>query len=115
MQLDTLTEFIIAELTDNKASDIQTLDVRGRVSFTDLMIIASGRSRPHIVSIVENLMVKSKQKGVKLYSVEGQEYGEWGVLDFGDIIVHIMRTGTREYYKLEQLWSGAEDMAETSI
>ena len=115
MQLDKLAEFIIVELTDNKASDIQTLDVRERVSFTDLMIIASGRSRQHIVSIVENLIKKSKQNRVKLYGTEGQEYGEWGVLDFGDIIVHIMRVDTREYYNLEQLWSYSEDKTAKSI
>lgn len=114
MKLDKLTEFINIELTNNKARDIQILDVRERTSLTDLMIIACGRSRQHTVSIIENLIKKSKQDGVKIYSTEGQEYGEWGVLDFGDIIVHIMRIEARDYYKLEQLW-GSDDTEETAI
>lgn len=105
MTLEKLTELVLATLRENKASDITTLDVSEFSNITDLMIIASGRSNRQIVSIAENLIEKVKYNKVSPYGAEGKKYGEWVLVDLGDIIVHIMHPETREYYQLEKLWS----------
>ena len=105
MKLEKLAEFIIETLEDNKATNIQTLDVRDLTFVTDLMIIASGTSSKQVISIAEMLIEKAKKNKVPPCGSEGKEYGEWVLVDLGDIIVHIMHPSTRAYYQLEKLWS----------
>lgn len=109
MKLEKLAELIIKTLEDNKASNIQTLDVRNLASFADLMIIASGTSNRQVTSIAEKLIEKTKKNNVPPYGSEGTEYGEWVLVDLGDIIVHIMQPATRAHYQLEKLWSPMDD------
>ena len=109
MKLEKLAELIIKTLEDNKASNIQTLDIRNLASFADLMIIASGTSSRQVTSIAEKLIEKTKKNDVPPYGTEGKEYGEWALIDLGDIIVHIMHPATRAHYQLEKLWTPMDD------
>jgi len=109
MKLEKLAELIIETLEDNKATNILTLDVRNLASFADLMIIASGTSTKQVTSIAEKLIEKAKKNKVPPYGSEGKQYGEWVLVDLGDIIVHIMHPTTRAHYQLEKLWSFTDD------
>ena len=109
MKLDKLAALIIQTLEDNKATNILTLDVRSLTSVTDYMIIASGTSRKQVTAIAEKLIEKAKKNKVPPYGSEGKQYGEWVLVDLGDIIVHIMHPITRAHYQLEKLWSLVDD------
>jgi ribosome-associated protein len=110
MNLEKLAELIIKTLEDNKATNIQTLNVRDLTSMTDLMIIASGTSSKQVTAIAEKLIEKVKKNKVPPFGSEGKQYGEWVLVDLGDIIVHIMHPSTRAHYQLEKLWSLADDL-----
>ncbi len=109
MKLEKLAELVIKTLEDNKATNIQTLDIRDISSFADLMIIASGTSSKQVTSIAENLIENAKKNKVPPYGTEGKQYGEWVLVDLGDIIVHIMHPTTRAHYQLEKLWGPVDD------
>ncbi len=109
MKLEKLAELIIETLEDNKATNILTLDVRELTSVTDLMIIASGTSSKQVTAIAEKLIEKAKKNNTPPFGSEGKEYGEWVLVDLGDIIVHIMHPTTRAHYQLEKLWSLIDD------
>ncbi len=108
MQNEQLLQLAIAALEDLKAKDITTIDVRGKTSITDFMVIASGTSGRHVKSLAENVLEKVKEQGVRPVGNEGQDGGEWALLDLGDVVVHVMQEATREFYDLERLWQGAE-------
>ena len=109
MKLEKLEKLIIDTLEDNKATNIITLDIRNISSFADLMIIASGTSSKQVTSIAEKLIEKAKKNKVPPYGSEGKDYGEWVLVDLGDIVVHIMHPTTRAHYQLEKLWSPMDD------
>ncbi len=109
MKLDKLAALIIETLEDNKATNILTLDVRNLTTVTDYMIIASGTSSKQVTAIAEKLIEKAKKNKVPPYGSEGKQYGEWVLVDLGDIIVHIMHPTTRAHYQLEKLWSPMDD------
>ena len=108
MQSEQLPQLAIAALEDLKAQDITTIDVRGKTSITDFMIIASGTSSRHVNSLADNVLEKVNEQGVRPLGSEGQDGGEWVLLDLGDIVVHVMQVATRQFYDLERLWQGAE-------
>lgn len=108
MQNEQLLQLAIAALEDLKAKDISTIDVRGKTSITDFMVIASGTSGRHVKSLAENVLEKVKEQGVRPVGNEGLDGGEWALLDLGDVVVHVMQEATREFYDLERLWQGAE-------
>jgi len=97
------------EFADNKkAEDIAILDVRKISSVTDYFVIASGTSEPHLRAIVEEITGKLRdENGVRPRAVDGTVHGAWVVLDFFDVIVHVMRHDVRERYDLEGLWGDA--------
>ncbi len=109
MTLEELAELVIETLEDNKATNILTLDVRELTSVADLMIIASGTSSRQVTALAEILIELTKKNKVTPNGSEGKEYGEWVLVDLGDIIVHIMHPTTRAHYQLEKLWSLADD------
>ena len=92
-------------LDELKARDIVEIDVRGKTSIADLLIIASGTSSRHVKSIADEVVKFAKQAGVLPLGVEGQEEAEWVLVDLGDIIVHVMLPRIREFYGLERLWT----------
>ncbi len=108
MHNEELVKVAIAALEDLKGQEITTIDVRGKTSITDFMVIASGTSGRHVKSMAENVLEKVKEKGVRPLGSEGLDGGEWALLDLGDVVVHVMQVATRQFYDLERLWQGAE-------
>ena len=108
MQNEQLVKVAVAALEDMKGQDITIIDVRGKTSVTDFMVIASGSSSRHVKSLVDNVLEKVKEQGVRPLGSEGLDTGEWALLDLGDIVVHVMLPTARQFYDLERLWQGAE-------
>ena len=108
MQNDSLVQLAVSALEDLKGADITTIDVRGKTSVTDFMVIASGTSSRHVKSLADNVLEKVKEQGVRPLGSEGLDSGEWALLDLGDIVVHVMLPTARQFYDLERLWQGAE-------
>ena len=105
MNSEALSDLVIDALDDIKAKDIVKLDVRNMTTVTDYMIVASGTSNRHVQALVENVTEKAKEAGHKPIGVEGEEGGEWVLLDLQDTLVHVMLPKVREFYNLEKLWS----------
>ena len=105
MQSSEFKQLAEDALDDLKAADIVALDVTGFTSITDYMLIASGRSDRHVRSIADSVIDKAKEVGQPVLGVEGHEYGEWVLVDLGDVVVHVMLPATRDFYDLERLWS----------
>src|SRR5690606_14431734 len=108
MQNEALVQLVVHALDDLKGADILPIDVRGKTSVTDFMVIASGTSSRHVKSLAENVLEKVKEQGVRPLGNEGLDGGEWALLDLGDVVVHVMQVATRQFYDLERLWQGAE-------
>ncbi|HUH37823.1 MAG TPA: ribosome silencing factor [Spongiibacteraceae bacterium] len=104
---EQLKQMAINALEDLKGKDIKVLDVRKLTGVTDFMIICSGTSNRHVKSLADNVEVELKKEGIRALGVEGQQDGEWVLVDFGDVVVHVMMAETRAFYDLEQLWSVA--------
>lgn len=100
-----LTQFVIEKIEDLKARDIIQLDVTKTSTITDCMIVCSGNSKRHVVSIAENVITEAKQAGAPPLGIEGQDTGEWVLVDMGNVILHVMQDNTRDFYQLEKLWS----------
>jgi len=105
MNSQQLSTLVVDALDDIKAQDIIRLDVRDMTTVTDYMIVASGRSNRHVKALVENVAEKARKAGHKPIGVEGEEGGEWVLLDLQDALVHVMLPKVREFYNLEKLWS----------
>lgn len=99
-----LLQFVITSLEDDKAEDIINIDLKGKTSIADSMIIASGRSTRQVAAIADHLYRKLKHgpNGCKL---EGMEKADWVLLDAGSIIIHIFRPEVRTFYNLEKMWA----------
>lgn len=96
----------MAALEDIKAKDITVLDVSAMTSMTECMIIASADSNRQTRALSSNVQEKLKELGAPPLGVEGEDNGEWVLVDFGSVVVHIMQPAVREYYSLEELWGG---------
>ena len=102
--LTTISDFILEKLDDLKATDIQRLDVKGKSSVCDEMILCTGTSSRHVASVAEKLITLCKQAGIETFGDEGKAVADWIVVDFGQVLVHIMQAESRELYQLEKLW-----------
>jgi len=100
---------IIATLEDNKAEDIVDIDLKGKTSIADHMIIASGRSGRQVAALAHYLITKIKELGHEPPAVEGLNQGDWVLVDTGDLIIHLFRPEVREFYSLEKMWSMSVD------
>jgi ribosome-associated protein len=105
MNSEELSALVVAALDDGKAIDIVTLDVRRMTSVTDYMIVASGTSNRHVNALIENVSDIAREAGHRAIGIEGEEGGEWVLLDLQDALVHVMLPKVREFYNLEKLWS----------
>ncbi len=114
MELEAMKQAVVDALEDVKATDISVLDVAKMTSLTSYMIIASGSSNRQTRALADNVQKKLKEQGVEPLGVEGENEGEWVLVDFGDIVVHIMLPATRDYYNLEQLWGAAESRRQSA-
>ncbi len=104
MQVEALRDLVIKVLEDMKAKEITVIDVRGRSSITDIMVIASGTSSRHVKSLAESVAFQAKKAGEAPLGSEGVDEGEWALVDINGVVVHIMLPKVRDFYQLERLW-----------
>ena len=102
-----LLELIEQSLDDDKAIDIVSIDLTGKSSIADAMVVASGASVRQVGAMADHLREKLKAAGIKGISIEGLENCDWVLIDSGDVIVHLFRPEVRDFYNLEKLWSEA--------
>ena len=117
MQVEELRDLVLRVLDDMKAQDIKVLDVRGKTSITDIMIIASGTSDRHVKSVAEAVAFQAKEAGEPPIGSEGVNEGEWALIDLNGVVVLVMQAKVRDFYQLERLWEmdipgGEESSAE---
>lgn len=103
-----LRQLVVAAIESMKGQDIAELDVRKLTDVTDYMVIASGRSRRQVLAIAEKVITTCKQRGMRPLGIEGEDTGDWVLVDLVDVVVHIMEPEIRDYYQLEKLWTGHE-------
>jgi ribosome-associated protein len=101
---------VLAALEELKARDVRVIDVRGKTSIADVLIIASGTSTRHVKSLADEVVKFVKKAGMMPLGVEGEREAEWVLVDLGDIIVHVMLPRIREFYGLERLWTVGDEM-----
>ena len=102
---EALLEQVHAALAEMKAKDTVEVDVRGKTSIADFLVVASGTSTRHVKSVADEVVRFAKKCGVMPLGVEGEREAEWVLVDLGDVIVHVMLPRVREYYALERLWT----------
>jgi len=105
MHLDKLQQVAVAALEDIKARDIEVLDVRPQTSLYDTMVIASADSNRQVKALANHVRDKLKDAGASILGIEGEDVGEWVLVDAGDVVVHVMQPAVRAYYNLEELWA----------
>jgi len=105
-----LRTLVVGALAELKAKDVKEIDIRGRASFADLLVIASGTSTRHVKSLADEVVKFVKKAGMMPLGVEGEREAEWVLVDLGDIVVHVMLPRIREFYGLERLWSVGGDL-----
>jgi ribosome-associated protein len=104
LQTEALNALIVEQIDGMKGRDILVLDVAKKSNFASFMIIATGNSTRHVKSIGQAVALESRQAGVEPLGVEGNDIGEWTLVDLGDLIVHIMTDEARDRFQLEELW-----------
>ena len=111
--IDVLLKQVHAAVEDLKAKDTVEIDVRGKTSVTDYLVIASGTSTRHVKSIADEVVKSAKKLDVQPLGVEGEREAEWVLVDLGDVVVHVMLPRVREFYALERLWTVGDQPPET--
>ncbi len=106
--MNPLEALVMEALEDIKATDIKVIDVQKLTSVTDRLIVATGNSSRQVKAIAENVVCKAKEQSYPIIGIEGENEGEWILVDLGDLVVHIMLRDTREFYSLEKLWDRSE-------
>jgi ribosome-associated protein len=107
-----LPKLVLAYLEDAKAEDVVSIDLTGRTTLADVMIVATGRSSTHVGAIAERIVKACRDNGLKAPRIEGQPVNDWVLIDAGDLIAHIFRPDIRQFYNLEKMWA-PERPAET--
>jgi ribosome-associated protein len=105
LRVETVKRIACNSLEEDKAEDIIVIDLAGKTSISDYMIIASGRSQRHVAAIAEHLVERLKRRGTPPGSVEGLAQADWVLIDAGDVIVHVFRPEVRNFYNLEKMWA----------
>lgn len=106
----SLLDLVLNSLTSDKAEEIVPIDLRGKSSIADHMVVATGRSSRQVASIAEKLQKRIKEVTGQVVGMEGKNEGDWVLIDAGDVIVHVFRPEVRAFYQLEKMWlsDGAE-------
>lgn len=104
MTTDQLLQIVLLALDDGKGRDVKVIDVRKKTGIADFMVIVSGTSERHVKSLADHVIEEAKKNEAQPLGVEGQGGGEWVLVDLGDVIVHVMKPQTREFYQLEKFW-----------
>ena len=99
-----LLDMVEKSLDDDKAENVVVIDLNGKSSIADFMVIASGRSQRQVAAMAEHLAFKLKTRGARAVGVEGARTGDWVLIDGGDVIVHLFRPEVRSFYNLEKMW-----------
>ncbi|WP_108606451.1 ribosome silencing factor [Aminobacter sp. P9b] len=105
---------VLASLEDSKAEDIVSIDIQGKSSLGDYMVVASGRSHRHVAAVADHLLKALKDAGLGTPRVEGMSGADWVLIDSGDVIVHVFRPEIREFYNIEKMWQ-APDLEEETV
>lgn len=112
---NSLEQAAVSALEDIKARDIVVLDVRRMTSLFDSVIIATAESARQTKALARHVQDKAKEMGVHVVGVEGEDSGDWVLVDLGDVVVHIMQPAVRDYYNLEELWGGTRPLPRRNI
>ena len=114
MQTKELLKMVEGVLDERKGQNITTIDVIGKTSVTDYMVLATSTSERHAKALSDYVVEKVKANGFMPLGVEGQQGSDWVLVDLGDVILHIMTAQAREFYQLEKLWSvdSAKELSE---
>jgi ribosome-associated protein len=99
-----LLDQVLDSLSDDKAENVITIELAGKSSMADYMVVASGRSTRQVAAIATNLVDRLKQDYGLLSKTEGKDAGDWALIDTGDVIVHIFRPEVRDFYQIEKMW-----------
>lgn len=104
MQPEQIKQQVIEALEDIKGQDIRSIDIRDVADFADYMIVVSGTSDTHVKALAREASDRLRKQGQKPLNEDGADLGEWVLVDFGDVVLHVMRPEVRAYYDLEKLW-----------
>ncbi len=115
MQIENLRDLVTNALEDMKAIEITTIDVRGKTSITDFIVIASGTSSRHVKATAETVAFRAKEAGETPLGIEGANEGEWALVDLNGVVVHIMQPKVRDFYQLERLWEIDDNNVEPTV
>ena len=108
MNAEEFVRFAVDALEEVKAVNTVTLDVRALTDIMDFLVITSGTSNRHVKSLADHVVVEAKKRGIPPLGTEGEKAAEWVLVDFGDVVVHVMLPATRDFYDLERLWTNPE-------
>lgn len=108
METEQFTRFVTAALDDLKAVNTVTLDVSALTDVMDYLVVTSGTSNRHVKSLASHVASEAKKQGMYPMGTEGEDAGDWVLVDFGDVVVHVMLPATRDFYDLERLWTVPE-------
>jgi ribosome-associated protein len=111
----SLAQIVTDGLDDTKAEDVTIIDLHGKTSIADAMIIATGRSSVHVGSIADRVVRALKDAGRYVPRVEGLPAGDWVLIDAGDLIVHIFRPEVRQFYNLEKMWGADRPLERRAV
>lgn len=112
---NSLLKVVLDTLDAAKAEDIVVIDLRGKTSIGDHMVLASGRSQRHVGAVADQLVKKLKDEGHGRARIEGMPHCDWVLIDAGDVIVHVFRPEVREFYNLEKMWSADRPMEQMVV
>ena len=104
-----ILDIVTSSLEDGKAEDVVVIDLRGKTSIANEMVVASGTSDRHVISLAQRIQENLKDAGFKSVS-EGETKGDWVLIDAYDVIVHLFRPEVREFYNLEKMWMSAANL-----
>jgi ribosome-associated protein len=113
-ELSRAIKAVLGSLEDSKAENIVSIDIQGKSSLGDYMVVASGRSHRHVAAVADHLIKTLKNAGLGNARVEGLASADWVLVDAGDIIVHVFRPEVREFYNIEKMWQ-APDLEEETV